>query len=130
MSQTISLQETDVTLVGSRLTVSGSTYELDEILSVDSFREPAAATGPTLMTVVGVLCLASGAGQAGLGGVLLGAGLLLGAAAWWTQKKPTFKLRLQTAAGEIAELQSPDEDFIHRVRTAIESARSSARQNE
>jgi hypothetical protein len=114
--------------VGTRLTVSGSTYELDEILSVDSFREPAAASGPTLMTVVGVLCLSSGAGQAGLNGVLLGVALLLGAAVWWTQKKPTFKLRLQTTAGEATDLQSPDEGFIDRVVTTIESARSSARE--
>ena len=130
MSQTFSLQETDVTLVGTRLTISGSTCELDEILSVDSLRVPAAATGPTLMTVVGVLCLASGAGQAGLNGILLGAALLLAAAAWWTQKKPTYKLRLQTVSGESTELQSPDEEFINRVVKEVERARASHRRIE
>ena len=110
----IALSETD-------LTVSGARYGLDDVQAVNVAREPAAATGPILMIVCGALALLSIMGDAGLGGGLLGVALLVGAAIWWTQKRPSFQLRLQLDDGEATPFESQDEDLVRRVAAALET---------
>ena len=60
-------------------------------------------------------------GDAGLGGGLLGVALLVGAAIWWTQKRPSFQLRLQLDDGEATPFESQDEDLVRRVAAALET---------
>jgi hypothetical protein len=125
MDRTILLDEPEVSLADRELIVSGWRYSLSEIRSVELLREPAAATGPILMIVVGAVCLLSVAGEAGIVGAILGVGFLVGAAGWWTQKKASFKVFLEAEVGEEVPFESQDERIATRVVAAINEARSS-----
>jgi hypothetical protein len=122
MSTDALLDELDVTVTASELTVGDARYDLTSVRSAKSLRVPAAATGPILMIVVGVLCLLAATGDAGTTGLMTGIGLVGAALVWWTQKKPTFVVQLETAEGEISPVESRDSDFVTRIVDAIQRA--------
>jgi hypothetical protein len=122
MSTDALLDELDVTVTASELTVGDARYDLAIVRSAKSLRVPAAATGPILMIVVGVLCLLAATGDAGTTGLITGLGLVGAAIVWWTQKKPTFVVQLETAEGEISPVESRDSDFVTRIVDAIQRA--------
>jgi hypothetical protein len=124
MSADALLDELDVIVTASELTVGDAHYDLGKVRSARSVRVPAASTGPILMIVVGVLCLLAATGEAGTTGLVAGIGLLGAAILWWTQKKPTFVVELDTPEGTISPVESRDADFVDRVVAAVEQARS------
>lgn len=115
----------DVQVDQDVLIVAGWRYPLGDIESTEVKRVATAATGPILMTSIGVICLVSYQGENGLLRALLGAALLAAAAIWWTQKKPFYKVSLLLPSGEATAFESRDESAASRIRTAIEEARSS-----
>jgi hypothetical protein len=126
MDRTVLLEEPEVSVAGDELIVRGSSYPLSEIRSADLVRVPAAASGPVLMVCVGVICLLSAAGEAGAVGVILCIGFLVGAAVWWTQKKPSFQVSVSTEDGATTPFESRDEQTATRVLAAIREARALA----
>ncbi|MFQ5418475.1 MAG: DUF6232 family protein [Myxococcota bacterium] len=121
-SPTILLEEPEIRLEEEELVVPGWRFKLPEIESAEIQRVATAATGPILMIAVGAICLLSVAGEGGVARAMLGIGLLIAAAAWWSQKKPFFKVCLRTARGEATAFESPDEKVAARVLATIEAA--------
>jgi hypothetical protein len=126
MNRTVLLEGPEVSLEDRALTVSGFRYVLSEIKSVEILRVPKAATGPILMIASGIVCVLAVGGDVGLEGALVGIGLIAGAVAWWTQKKPSFHVSLSTKDGQVVPFESQDEQAAHSVLNAINDARASA----
>jgi hypothetical protein len=126
MDRSLLLEDPQVALSGGELVVAGSRYDLGQIRSVELVRVPAAASGPILMSGVGVVCLLAAAGDAGVKGIALGLALLLGAGVWWTRKKPSFQVTLALPEGATAAFESRDEQTAARVLGAIQQARARA----
>ncbi len=126
MDRTVIPDGPEVSLEDRTLVVSGFRYILTEIKSVEILRVPTAATGPILMIATGIICMFAVGGNAGLGGVLAGVGMIVGAIAWWTQKKPNFQVSLSMEDGLAAPFESPDEQVASSVLKAINDARARA----
>lgn len=124
MDRTVLLEEPEISVAGDELRIADSHHRLGEIRGADLHREPAAASGPILMIVVGLICLLSATGDVGVMGAVLGAGLIAAAAIWWTQKKPSFQVILSKEGGEEIPFESLDEQEAARVLEAIQRARS------
>lgn len=126
MDRTVLLDGPEVRLEDRALVVSGSRYILSEIKSVEILQVPTAATGPILMIAIGIICLLSVGGDAGFGGALTGAGMIVGAVVWWSQKKPNFQVSLSMEDGQAAPFESQDERVASSVLKAINEARTRA----
>lgn len=113
-------------LSGAELTVGGESYPLADVSAVTTVREAAPANGPILMLVAGGACLLSASGTAGLWGVAAGVVLIAVAIVWWTRKKPIYKLRFETPAGELFPYESADPERARRLAEAVEDARRTA----
>jgi len=120
------VEKPEVTLTTSHLRIDGEDFELGDILSAASAREPAPAAGPTLMIMAGLLCLLAGATSAGAITALLGAVLVVAAGAWWRQKRPTYQLRLQIGSAELAPFESEDPAVTERIVAALEEVQGRA----
>ena len=123
MGSDVLFDELDVSVTALELRVGELRYDLSGVHSVRWECVPAAATGPILMIVVGVLCLLAATGEAGTTGLVTGGGLVGAAVVWWTRKRPTFVVELDTAEGDIRPVESRDADFVERVVGAVERAR-------
>lgn len=116
------LQDDEVSVTGTRLEAAGDAHDLAGVSAATLARQPAAATGPILMIVAGLLCLLSVTGEAGWTGGAVGAGLLVGAGVWWRLKQPTFQVRLESLEGELTAYESRDEERAGRVLSAVQQA--------
>lgn len=116
------LEEGEVRLTETDLTVGGERYPLAQVSSATTIREPAPANGPILMLVAGGVCLLGGTGGAGIFGLVSGAILVVVGIAWFTRKKPTFKLRLELPEGEVFAFESPEEPRTRRLADAVRAA--------
>lgn len=118
------LDDPEVSIADGELRIAGSQHAIAEIRRAELRREPAAASGPILMIVVGVICLLATTGNVGIWGAVMGVALIAAAAVWWTQKKPSFQVSLSTGFGEEVPFESPDEQTASRVLEAVQQARA------
>jgi len=106
-----------ITITQARIVVPGQTYAMSGVTSVATYRKDPSRTGPIVLGILGVLSLIGGAKT------ILGALIFLGlAVAWWMALKPTFIVKLTSAAGEREAFTSKDESLVDRLVSAINEA--------
>ena len=119
-------EEGDVSLSETELSVAGERFPLADVTQAHTVRVAAPANGPILMLVAGGVCVLGGTGGAGVFGYLLGGALLVAGAVWFTQKKPVYRLQLQTEAGELVAFECPEEARTRRLEAAVRGALAGA----
>ncbi len=115
----------DLVLTDRELRLPGTSYPLAQIDGASTVREPAAASGPVMMIVAGLVCLLAAVGEVGFLGVALSVVLIGAAVVWWTRKRPTFQLRVRTPSEETVVFESRDEERVRQAADALAAALAS-----
>ncbi len=114
MDERIFLEEGGVKVTSARFIVPAQTYAMSGITSVKSKVEPAKRGGPIIVGIVGLCSLFTG-----VGGIVIGAILIVAAVLWWKAQKGEYHVLLHSSSGEAKALSSKDESFIGRVVVAL-----------
>ncbi len=112
-------QAPDIRLEGDVLVFPDLRIEHARITHVHVDQIASAATGPIVMSAVGLVCLLSMGGEGGGFRAAAGAILLGAAGVWWSQKKPTFRLVLRTEDEEFSAFEDRSEQLVEAIRTAV-----------
>lgn len=116
----------EVRIENRGLVFEGLRIDLDRITHVHVDQIAAAATGPIVMSVVGLVCLLSIGGEGGEMRAAIGGAMLGAAGIWWSQKKPTFRLVVRTTDEEFAVFEDSSDRKVEALRAAIAAALASS----
>lgn len=111
-----------VRVTDKRVIVGSTTYSLANITSVSTTVEKPDFTGPILFTVLGIFLLIGAVSENSGGFAFFGVLLLLLGIVLYRGCKPKWNLRIASASGESAPLQSTDEQWISNIARAINEA--------
>ena len=122
ITETTVFNQDDVLVTTARLVISGQTYAMSGITSVQFYEEEPSRKLPMSLCVIGGMATLMGL-SVGFGGATF-VGIVLAAAGIgiWMSQKQEFSVRLATASGEAKALRSSDKQQIKSVVEAINNA--------
>ncbi|MEW6338265.1 MAG: DUF6232 family protein [Acidobacteriota bacterium] len=122
MEETTFFEDHNVKVTNARLISFGKTYAMNALVSVRSDTQKPSFGGAAVLLLFGILALVIGlsAGETGVG--VVGAGLMLAGILVARSKKPTYRLFVTTASGEVEALSSKDWGYLSKVLEAVNNA--------
>jgi len=114
--------EKGVRITATRLIIGSKTYAMANITSIERKTDPPNRWPGIIMAVIGAFILVICAASEWESGILLGLFVLLGGILWAALLKPTYHLKVTSAAGEESPLTSKDGKYINQVAVAVNEA--------
>ncbi|HUW46251.1 MAG TPA: DUF6232 family protein [Dehalococcoidia bacterium] len=114
--------EKGVRITATRLIIGSKTYAMANITSIERKIDPPNRRPGIIMAVIGVFILVICAVFESMSGILLGVFVLLGGILWAALVKPTYHLKVTSAAGEESPLTSKDGKYINQLVVAVNEA--------
>ncbi len=129
--ESVFLNSGNVYVSNARVTIGGKTYSTANITSVEGRVTPPKRGCALGLIILGGFVLAGGcmamlSGQESVGNTLgsfaLSLAIIAAGVAWFKALKPTYRVLLASASGQVEALSSKDEELIDSVIAAINAA--------
>jgi len=118
------LEKPEATITKTRAIISGKTYAMGLVSSVQMVRIPPNRTWPIILLAVGIIAALVGfaSGESGAMCGVVGLLIALGGGAWLGSLSDEYAVRIAAASGEVDALRSKDKENIQKVVDALNQA--------
>jgi len=115
--ETIIHEETNIKITTHRAIINETTYPITNITSVSTQEQAPSGCAPAAGVMFGLLLIVIGIANIKESAGLIVGGLLIALPSLYVaiNGKPTYLLKLSTAAGEVKALESPNKDQIQKI---------------
>ena len=124
VEEKIYLESGGATITSTRAIISGKTYTMSHITSVQAAKIPSSQMWPGLLVIGGFVLLAGGfldtsayGGCLATGGILVVVGVI-----WAAYNKDKYAVRIGSSSGETDALVSTDQKRIQKIVSALQQA--------